>query len=79
MPANILDIQANRLVAKQVRLQLRIANVTQIEIATAIGRSKSTIGLRLDSKRSFTAPELIRIADHLGIEVADLFPKESAS
>lgn len=60
------------LVAAEVRAQLARQQISQQELAKAIGLSQASISERLRGKTPFTTDDLERIADALGVHPAAL-------
>lgn len=60
-------------VGHQVRVALVEHHVAQVEIAELLGLTHASIGRRVAGHVSFRADELIRIAEHLGVEPERFF------
>lgn len=69
----------NQKLSERVRLQLRIADISQAAAARALGYARPTLGHRLRGERALTGVDLIRIAQLTGSNVVDLFPEELRS
>lgn len=65
------------ILAQRVRESIAAANLTQQELAEAIGLSPSGLSRALAGKRNFKSLEIALIADHLGIPVEDLLEPEA--
>lgn len=63
-------------ISNHVRLQLRIADIPQVEVQRALGHSRSTSRRRLHGERPITGSDLVRIARLTGTTVTNLFPEE---
>ena len=60
---------------ENVRREMGGMNMSQKDLATAIGISEKSIGLKLSGRREFTRKELFAIADVFGKSVDYLFAK----
>lgn len=56
-------------VADAVKAAMQARTVTQLGLAEATGIPRSTLIRRLNAHSSFTIEELVRIAEHLGVDV----------
>lgn len=61
-----------RAASAAVREALRSRGLRQQDIAPVLGLSQASVSDRLTGKTPFTLEDLERIAEHLGIRVADL-------
>lgn len=66
----------DRRLSEQVRLQLRIADISQASAARALGHARSTLGHRLQGRRALTGSDLVKLAWLTGTSVIDLVPTE---
>lgn len=62
----------NQAVSAKVRAILAERRLTGVWLARQIGMPKSTLARRLAGEQPFTADELVRIAEILGVEPSDL-------
>ena len=58
---------------ENVRELLREREISQVKLAEILGVSRMTVHRRLTGKRGFTVNELLILAHHFDISVADLF------
>lgn len=61
-----------RAIGQAARGAVAEADMTQDEVARAIGLSLSSLSRRLNGQLPFTYPELVRLADTTGVTVGDL-------
>lgn len=61
-------------VAADVRAAAARQQVKHVDIAAALGMSKVSISRRMRGEVEFTIPELVTIADFIGVPLADLLP-----
>ncbi|MBM4603130.1 hypothetical protein GS575_09300 [Rhodococcus hoagii] len=66
----------DRRISNHVRLQLRIADIRQVEVQRALGHSRSTSRRRLHGERPITGSDLVQIARLTGLTVTELFPAD---
>jgi len=59
---------------EQIHMRLFRDRTTTTEFARVLGISKATASQKLHGDRKWTLTELLRAADYLGVEVADLLP-----
>lgn len=60
--------------ADRIRVVLAEVKVSGSELARRMGVSQSYVARRMTGRQSFTVAELLRIADLLGVPVAQLLP-----
>jgi predicted XRE-type DNA-binding protein len=60
--------------ANRVRQAMTAAGVRQISLAEVLGISQAQVSQRLTGNVDFTITELTRVAELLGLPVADLLP-----
>lgn len=68
--------EVNRRIAEHVRLQLRIADISQAKAADAIGVPRATFRRRINGDRQLLITDLIGIAQLLDLTVAALIPED---
>jgi transcriptional regulator with XRE-family HTH domain len=68
-------------VAAEVRAQMGRQRISQAKLAEALGRSQPYVYRRLkdDAEYSFDVAELTKIAEVLGVTVAQLLPAEAVA
>ena len=68
----------NDAVAKEIRVLLLRRDMRQTELAANLGVNEMWLSRRLRGAQPLDLNDLQRIADALGVEVADLFPRNDA-
>lgn len=59
-------------IAERIRQAIQVRRITQVELATALRVSESTIQRRLNAERRFSVTEVARAAEFLNIPIAEL-------
>jgi len=75
VPGNSID----HLVAANVRAEMARQQYTQTSFAKKLGRTQQALSQRLCGRVPFDVAELNRIAEILGVPLADLLPEQAAS
>jgi transcriptional regulator with XRE-family HTH domain len=78
-PAGIRRGNLRAYVAEEVRALMARRQVTAVELADRIGRSRTYVGRRLHGETAFDVDDLENIARVLAVEVADLMPPVKAA
>jgi transcriptional regulator with XRE-family HTH domain len=69
--------ETNR-VAATVRAEMARRRTRQTVLAQRLGMSSTAVSRRLTGETPFSVPELMAVADVLGMPVADLMPETTA-
>lgn len=65
-------------VAAEVRANLARKRVSQGEAATVAGIGQASMSRRLAGEYPFTVDELLKLADHLDVDIRSFFPASKA-
>lgn len=60
-------------VAAEVRAALARSQIRQGEVAEALSLSRASVSRRLKGERPFTVPELLVVADLVGVNASEFF------
>lgn len=67
-----MEPNLNATVAANARAEMARRGERQADLALAVGWTRATASRRLSGSSDWTATDLDRVADHLGIAVTDL-------
>jgi transcriptional regulator with XRE-family HTH domain len=66
-------VNANAIVAANVRAEIGRANISQSDLASALGENDMWLSRRLNSRPAFSTDEVQAIADYFNIKPGELF------
>lgn len=74
----MLNRTAAQRTAANVRAEMARKRITQIKLAESVGWSQGAVSRRLSGRVPFNIEELARVAEILGVTVADLVAEVAA-
>lgn len=74
--ATLIRMTAQKQLALTIRSRMVLRDMTQADLADAIGMGRSALSTRMSGGREFTFSELERIARALGVSLRDLLPAD---